>query len=104
MDLTQTLLEQLEIYRSSLMLTKQCLQAYEKLYVEIIFKIKKCSFDDSQIYFDQLFELQTDISIAYYKYDFPVNAKLKFIIKSFERLDTMEDRAYWYDKLCTNSI
>ena len=97
MDMWSVLEEELIQYRDVSISIKRILFSYEKECQTLIQQIKGKSFDDVQMLFESLYDIQGKLAIALYKYDFMLSDELRNFIYHFER-DDIYSRNYWYQK------
>jgi len=71
--------------------------AYENKCRKLISKIKDQTFEDAQVEFDKLHEIQKRISAAVYKYEYKLEGPLVDFLYSFDR-DDIYSRRFWYEK------
>ncbi|MCP1621436.1 hypothetical protein [Pseudomonas nitroreducens] len=95
MDIWEVLQDELERYRSSALAVRHCTNAYEARCVVLIKEISSKSFDEAQGFFDELYEIQSKLAIAKYKYEFKLADRLDEFVYCFERDDSLS-REYWY--------
>ena len=97
MDIWEVLQEELERYRSSALVIRHCMNAYEARCAELIKEISTGSLEDAQDYFDELYGIQNKLATAKYKYEFKLAGRLEEFVYCFER-DDYSSREYWYKK------
>jgi uncharacterized protein YukE len=97
MDMWPVLEDELIRYRDVSDSIKRILCAYEKECQTLIQQMKGKSFDDVQIIFESLYNIQGKLATALYKYDFMLNDELRSFVYHFER-DDIYSRKYWYQK------
>ncbi|WP_074866085.1 hypothetical protein [Atopomonas hussainii] len=96
MDIWSDLQDELERYRSSVSIINQYLCVYEEECGVLIEKISACtSFEEAGEYFDALHEIQRRLSIAKFKFEFPLSDRVKDFVYHLDR-DDVYSRAYWY--------
>lgn len=94
----ENFLEQLECYRDIYSNVKKHLNLFEKECDSLIEKISNCSsFRDAQEYFDSLHEIQRNLSLAKYKFEFPLSDRLGDLAYYLDR-DDVYSRRHWYEK------
>ncbi|ECK8875318.1 hypothetical protein P7V88_004306 [Salmonella enterica] len=97
MDMWPDLEEELIRYRDVSISIKRILCIYEKECQTIIKQMKGKSFDDVQMLFERLYDIQGKLSIALYKYGFMLSDELHDFVYHFER-DDIYSRKHWYQK------
>lgn len=73
-------------------------ELYEHRVIELFSKIKESDFINSDQYLEELFELQNELAIAVYKYEFKLPKLLDEFTYDFDRQDEGSKR-YWYEKI-----
>lgn len=97
MDSWAILEEELVRYRDVSISIKRILDGYERECRILIQQMKGKSFDDAQIIFERLFDIQGKLATALYKYGFNLNEELNNFVYHFDR-DDIYSRKYWYQK------
>ncbi|MCE6965506.1 hypothetical protein [Leclercia pneumoniae] len=97
MDMWSDLEEELIRYRDVSISIKRILNIYEKECQTLVQQMKGKPFDDVQMIFERLYDIQGELAIALYKYDFMLNDELRSFVYHFER-DDIYSRKYWYQK------
>ncbi|WP_146745087.1 hypothetical protein [Microvirgula sp. AG722] len=97
MDIWEVLQDELERYRNSVLSVRHCMNAYEAKCVALIKEISNKPLDESQVYFDELYDIQSKLATAKYKYEFKLADRLDEFVYCFER-DDLCSREYWHKK------
>lgn len=97
MDSWSILEEQLVAYRGVCLSIRQVLMQYEAECKGLILTIKNKSFEESQSIFDELYDIQKQLSIVVYKYEFDLSDSLRDFVYHFDR-DDVYSRKYWYQR------
>jgi len=97
MDMWPVLEEELIRYRDVSLSIKRIMGEYEEECQVLIQQVKGKSFDDVQVFFESLYDIQNKLATATYKYDFLLSDKLKEFVCHFER-DDIYSRKYWYQR------
>ena len=97
MDIWPILQAELDAYRKAVDAARRCLIAYEQESERLIQEISSGSFDEVQIAFDRLYEIQAHISTAQYKYEFPLTDRLRSFVYQMDR-DDFASRRYWWER------
>lgn len=97
MDKWQFLEEELIRYRDLSPSIKRVMIEYEKECQFLIQQMTGKSFDDVQIIFESLHDIQKKLATAIYKDNFLLNDELQAFVYHFER-DDIFSRKYWYQK------
>lgn len=96
MDIWEDLQDQLGRYCSIKSTIQNYLKVYEEECGSLIREISSCSsFEEAQEYFDSLHQIQRRISIAQYKFEFPLNERLRDLAYYLDR-DDVYSRMHWY--------
>lgn len=99
MDIWPILEEELVRYRDVSSSIRKLLMGYERECLGLISQVRNNSFESSQIFFDQLYDIQRKLSTVSYKYEFVLNDKLQDFVYHFDR-DDIYSRKFWYQKFC----
>lgn len=98
MEIWEEFQYQLEHYRSISSNINKYLDVYEAECSALINKISSCcSFEEAQESFNSLHEIQRKISIAKYKFQFPLNDRLRDLAYYLDR-DDVYSRKHWYEE------
>ncbi|NDJ57624.1 hypothetical protein GWD52_11585 [Enterobacteriaceae bacterium 4M9] len=76
---------------------KRILDGYEEECHILIQQIKGKNFEESQTFFDSLYNIQEILATALYKYDFTLNESLRGFVYYFGR-DDIYSRKHWYQQ------
>lgn len=98
MGIWNELQDQLECYFDISSTINKYLNAYELNCTVLIEKISDCSsFEEAQKYFDDLHEIQRRLSTVSYKYNYPLNDRLRDLTYHLDR-DDVYSRMHWYQE------
>lgn len=97
MEIWEILQEELKRYRSSVLSVRHCMYAYEEKCTMLIKEISSRPFNQVQVFFDELYEIQDALACVKYKYEFKLPDKLDEFVYCFERDDSCS-REHWYKK------
>ncbi len=98
MDVWSVLEGELLRYRASVPIIRQCLSFYANACNALIKQISNCSsFENTGELFDELHGIQRELSIAKYKFEFPLSEELQDLIYYLDR-DDVPSRKYWYER------
>ncbi|NUT77976.1 hypothetical protein HNO86_23305 [Pseudomonas sp. C1C7] len=90
---------ELERYSSSYTIIRQYLSVYEEKCISLIQKVSACfSFEEARESFDELHEVQRNLSTIKYKFEFPLNDRLLDFTYYLDRDDDYS-RKYWYEQV-----
>jgi len=81
------------------------LEKYKNFCIDLINLIAEA--EDSQLaepYFEDLMELQSQLSILSFPYNVDLGVELNHLVYLFERLDNVSERNFWFMKLQNNPI
>ena len=84
-------------YRDISQSIRLVLYSYEREIIHLSTEIANVDFEHTDNLFDKLYEIQNYLAIAFYKYEFQINEKLKGFVYHFDRDDSYS-RKYWYQK------
>lgn len=90
--------DELERYQNSVLTIRQYLVSYESQCLKLIGEIKESSFEDAQQLFDRLYEIQGELAVAKYKYEFSLTERLDIFVYHFDR-DDIYSREFWYKQI-----
>lgn len=96
--------QKLIVYRDVNIDISRILFKYETQIKEYIHEIRQLTFEGTESFFDELYEIQGFLSEAKYKYDLELKEELDWFIYHFERGDEKYVRQYWYTKFCNDFI
>lgn len=97
MDTWPILEEELVRYRDVSLSIKRILGEYEQECQKLIQQMKGKSFDEVQVIFESLYDIQRKLATALYKYNFALNEELSSFVYHFDR-DDIHSRKYWYQR------
>ena len=78
------------------------LDTYELQIKELLQRIQLLTYEDSLPIFNQLYEIQTHLATAKFRYDLDLNEALNIFVYHFDRDDKELISQYWYQKLKQN--
>ena len=84
-------------YRDVTQSIRLFLFSYEKEIISVSKEIANLDFEDADIFFNRLYEIQNYLATILYKYEFPLSEKLRAFVYHFER-DDLCSREFWYQK------
>lgn len=88
----------LENYRQLTQSLNMILQRCELECLDVINCISSCSLEESMKYFDRLHLIQRQLSIAKWKFNYPLWEKIDNFVHNFDR-DDEYSRTFWYKKI-----
>lgn len=97
MNIWPVLKDELEKYYDAVLSIKRLVALYEKRCEELILSIANSSFNDADIFFDELFDIQTKLATMLYKYEYIPDEKIKNLIYCLDR-DDIYSRKHWFKK------
>jgi hypothetical protein len=97
MDIWNDLEKELESYRNISLIIRQYILKYKFRCEALIVEIGGVTYDDSQVKFDELFQIQQRLATVLYKYDFHLDDKIQEFVYHLER-DDQYSRLFWYNK------
>lgn len=98
-EINQVLQDSARDYDRSLSSIRQCLAAYEKHCVTLITSISKAkSVADAEVEFDQLMDVQSNLSSLVFGRGLDVGERLEVLTREFDRLYDPYIKQYWFEK------
>ena len=84
-------------YRDLSVSIKRFLSDYETECQMLIKQMANRTFEDVQVLFDALYDIQDKLATAKYKYEYPLNDRLQCLVCHLDR-DDIHSRLYWYKR------
>jgi hypothetical protein len=79
---------------------RHCAAAYEERCVELIFIIFSCEFfEESGVYFNELYDIHTQLSSIYFDRDIALGSNAIVFTKNFHKSDNVSIKEYWYHQI-----
>lgn len=97
MDIWNEMEKELKRYHDSVAMIRQYILKYKARCEELITEISGVTYEESQIKFDELFNIQQKLATAVYKYEFHLDDNIQDLVYHFER-DDQYSRLFWYNK------
>ncbi|CAI2092345.1 hypothetical protein UDX32_16435 [Serratia marcescens] len=97
MDVWSDMERELKRYQDSVNLIKQYVIKYNSRCEELIAEIARLTYEESQLKFDEIYNIQEKLAIALYKYEFHLDEHTRDLVYHFER-DDKYSRLFWYEK------
>lgn len=97
MDVWPVLKDELEKYHDAVLSIKRLVALYEKRCEELILVISNSEFNDTEVFFNELFDIQSKLATMLYKYEYVPDDKIKDLIYYLDR-DDIYSRKHWFKK------
>lgn len=87
----------LERYKDTVLSIKRNIRSYEECIESLIHQIVCSDFESSKALFDELFNIQSELTTMLYKYEYEPEKRIRDLIYHLNR-DDFYSRMYWYEK------
>ncbi|EAA9301096.1 hypothetical protein BHZ80_15310 [Salmonella enterica] len=87
----------LERYKDTVLSIKRNIRSYEECIESLIHQIGCSDFESSKALFDELFNIQSELTTMLYKYEYEPEKRIRDLIYLLNR-DDFYSRMYWYEK------